>query len=338
MIFKPVKLGRDGLTEQELQTDRKKSRNFGPCGVGEKALYLNSFYIDRRYYIPFTSVTRVFKRVAMSRGGFSGKGMFATIPYLVVEYDDGKEKQCNFKYEENVDRMLACIGKFHPEIRLVSRAAEERLKKREQERAERFLPELSKEAQGEAGRLQEAREYLEIRPELGIALSQSARRKRAYDKSSPSYKWVALAISLLGAASLIYGIYSLINHVEFAVYFTLFGMAAIFLFSGASMLPTSRNNRTYILNRVRLAKEEMEEYLKGYGGKSGFPVPARYAHPVVLKRMIEIIMEGRAECADNALEVLKEDLRALNSDVQVEQEEYEEVVAIKAMFLNEDYR
>ena len=107
MIFKPVKLGRDGLTEQELQTDRKKSRNFGPCGVGEKALYLNSFYIDRRYYIPFTSITRVFKRVAMSRGGFSGKGMFATIPYLVVEYDDGKEKQCNFKYEENVDRMLA---------------------------------------------------------------------------------------------------------------------------------------------------------------------------------------------------------------------------------------
>lgn len=58
----------------------------------------------------------------------------------------------------------------------------------------------------------------------------------------------------------------------------------------------------------------------------------------MLKRMIEIIMEGRAECADNALEVLKEDLRALNSDVQVEQEEYEEVVAIKAMFLNEDYR
>lgn len=45
MIFKPVKLGRDGLTEQELQTDRKKSRNFGPCGVGEKALYLNSFYM-----------------------------------------------------------------------------------------------------------------------------------------------------------------------------------------------------------------------------------------------------------------------------------------------------
>ena len=26
--------------------------------------------------------------------------MFATIPYLVVVYEDGKEKQCNFKYED----------------------------------------------------------------------------------------------------------------------------------------------------------------------------------------------------------------------------------------------
>ena len=338
MIFKPVKLGRESLAEQELLRDRKQCRKFGPCGVGEKALYLNSFYIDRRYYIPFTSVTRVFKRVAMSRGGFSGKGMFASIPYLVVEYEDGKEKQCNFKYEENVDRMLACIGKSHPEIRLVSRAAEERLKKREAERAARYLPALSEEAREEAGRLKEAKAYLENRPELGIALSQSARRKRAYEKSSPSYKWVALAISLLGLCSLIYGIYSLTKHAEFAIYFTLFGMAAIFLFSSASMLPTSRNNRTYILNQVRLAGEAVEEYLREYKGETGFPVPARYAHPIVLKRMIDIIMEGRAVHAEEALEALKEDLKALNSDVQVEQEEYEEVVAIKAMFLNEAYR
>ncbi len=32
------------------------------------------------------------------------------------------------------------------------------------------------------------------------------------------------------------------------------------------------------------------------------------------------------------------DLKALNADVQVSREEYDEVVAIKAMFLNEDYR
>mgnify|MGYP007103992378 CR=1 FL=1 len=32
-------------------------------------------------------VTRVYKRVAMSKGGFSGKGIFATLSYLVVEFD-----------------------------------------------------------------------------------------------------------------------------------------------------------------------------------------------------------------------------------------------------------
>ena len=101
MFLKPQKLGNDGLSEEELLADRKNCKKIGPCGVGKKALYLNSFYIDRQYYIPVRSVSRVFKRVAMSKGGFSGKGMFATIPYLVVVYEDGKEKQCNFKYERS---------------------------------------------------------------------------------------------------------------------------------------------------------------------------------------------------------------------------------------------
>ena len=35
---------------------------------------------------------------------------------------------------------------------------------------------------------------------------------------------------------------------------------------------------------------------------------------------------------------LMADLKALNSSVEVSQEERDEVVAVKAMFLNEDYR
>ena len=41
---------------------------------------------------------------------------------------------------------------------------------------------------------------------------------------------------------------------------------------------------------------------------------------------------------DEALAVLKNDLRALNSSVAVEQEEYDEVVTIKPMFLVRDYQ
>ena len=91
MIWKPKQLGRQNIEERELEADKKNCRRFGPCGVGQKALYLNSFYFDRRYYVALDSVSRVFKRVAMSKGGFSGKGMFATIPYLVVQYDGGEE-------------------------------------------------------------------------------------------------------------------------------------------------------------------------------------------------------------------------------------------------------
>ena len=100
MLFKPAQLGLARLDPAELVADRKACKKIGPCGVGKKALYLNSFYIDRRYYLPYGSISRVFKRVAMSAGGFTGKGMFASMAYLVVEYDGGKQKQCNFKHEE----------------------------------------------------------------------------------------------------------------------------------------------------------------------------------------------------------------------------------------------
>ena len=54
--------------------------------------------------------------------------------------------------------------------------------------------------------------------------------------------------------------------------------------------------------------------------------------------MQDILKEGRAETIPEALKVLKEDLKALNSSVVVEQEEYDEIVAIKPMFLVMDYR
>ena len=51
MIFRPAQLGMAKLDRLELEQDKKACRKIGPCGVGKKALYLNSFYIDRRYYL-----------------------------------------------------------------------------------------------------------------------------------------------------------------------------------------------------------------------------------------------------------------------------------------------
>lgn len=335
MIFKPAQLGRGSLEPEALTADAKACKRFGPCGVGREALYLNSFYLDCRYYLPYSGITRVFKRVAMSQGGFSHKGIFASIPYLVVEYDDGKQRQCHFKDEGQVDRLLACLAQERPEIRQVSAAVEERLAKRERERAARVQPELSSQAQESLQLLQRAEAYLDGQPALSLELSRAAQRKRAYLRSKPSYRWVAMAVTGMGLVSLLYGIYAFTRQADTAVYFTLFGLAALFLFSGANVLPTSRNNKKAVMRRSENAQEAMARYLSGF---PGFPLPPRYAHPVVLRRMRRAVEAGRAERPDQALEVVKQDLKALNSSVEVDQEEYDEVVAVKAMFLNEAYQ
>ena len=338
MIFKPAQLGMAKLDNQELVEDRKSCKKIGPCGVGKKALYLNSFYIDRRYYLPYGSISRVFKRVAMSSGGFTGKGMFASMAYLVVEYDGGKQKQCNFKDERDVDKLLEVLAKEQPQIPLLSEAGEQALQKKEAEKAARKLPELTDEAKHSVTVLRKAKEYLEEKPELAEELSAAERRKRAQLQSKPVYRYVALAIFVFGIVSAAYGLYAVTNHVgNYGIYFALFGFAAIFLFSSYNMLPTARNNNNAIMKRADKAEAAMAEYVKHYPN-GAFPVPSRYAHPIVLKQMTDAIEEGRAVTVPEALDAVEKRLQALNADVQVEQEEYDEVVVIKAMFLNHDYQ
>ena len=338
MIFKPAQLGMAKLDKQELVEDRKSCKRIGPCGVGKKALYLNSFYIDRRYYLPYGSISRVFKRVAMSSGGFTGKGMFASMAYLVVEYDGGKQKQCNFKDERDVDKLLEVLAKEQPQIPLLSEAGEQALQKKEAEKAARKLPELTDEAKHSVTVLRKAKEYLEEKPELAEELSAAERRKRAQLQSKPVYRYVALAIFVFGIVSAAYGLYAVTNHVgNYGIYFALFGFAAIFLFSSYNMLPTARNNNNAIMKRADKAEAAMAEYVKHYPN-GAFPVPSRYAHPIVLKQMTDAIEEGRAVTVPEALDAVEARLKSLNADVQVEQEEYDEVVVIKAMFLNHDYQ
>ena len=338
MIFRPAQLGMAKLDRLELEQDKKACRKIGPCGVGKKALYLNSFYIDRRYYLPYGSISRVFKRVAMSSGGFTGKGMFASMAYLVVEYDGGKQKQCNFKDERDVDKLLEVLAKEQPQIPLLSEAGEQALQKKEAEKAARKLPELTDEAKHSILMLKKAKEYLEEKPELAEELSAAERRKRAQLKSKPVYRYVALAIFVFGIVSAAYGLYAVTNHVgNYGIYFALFGFAAIFLFSSYNMLPTARNNNNAIMKRADKAEAAMAEYVKHYPN-GAFPVPSCYAHPIVLKQMTDAIEEGRAVTVPEALDAVEARLKSLNADVQVEQEEYDEVVVIKAMFLNHNYQ
>ena len=54
--------------------------------------------------------------------------------YLVVEYDGGKQKQCNFKDERDVDKLLEVLAKEQPQIPLLSEAGEQALQKRRPKR------------------------------------------------------------------------------------------------------------------------------------------------------------------------------------------------------------
>ena len=326
-------LSRSQLPKETLSADKKACRRFGPCGVGEQALYLNSFWFERCYYVPIDAVRRVFKRVAMSQGGFTGKGAFGTIPYLVVEYDDGQEKQCTFNKEEDVDLLLAHLAAVHPEIPGLSRDGERRLAEKAAKEAKRYLKELTPQAEKARQELEQAKATLQKKPELTARLSAAAKAKRIEDRSNHAYRWVAMAIMLAGFVALIYGIRSLVQKDSSGLYFLLLGLAAIFLFSGLHVFPTARNNRKAIEKDWRDSIAAMEKALP-----IGFPVPACYAHPIVLDRMIRVIREGRAQTAPEALAQVKEDLKALTADVQVEQEEHDEVVAIKPMFLLQDYR
>ena len=326
-------LSRSQLPKETLSADKKACRRFGPCGVGERALYLNSFWFDRCCYVPIDAVRRVFKRVAMSQGGFTGKGAFGTIPYLVVEYDDGQQKQCTFKREEDVDLLLAHLAAVHPEIPGLSRDGERRLAEKAAKEARRYVKELTPQAEKTRQELEQAKAVLQKKPELTAKLSAAAKAKRIDDRSNHAYRWVAMAIMLAGFIALVYGVRSLVQKDSSGLYFLLLGLAAIFLFSGLHVFPTSKNNRKAIEKDWRDSIAAMEKALP-----IGFPVPACYAHPIVLDRMIRVIREGRAQTAPEALAQVKEDLKALTADVQVEQEEHDEVVAIKPMFLLQDYR
>ena len=368
MMFAPAAIAEHKMTAEDLRRDSRNCVRTGPCGIGEKAVYLNSFFVDRRYYVMWQDIGRVFKRVAMSRGGFTGKGVFGSIPYLVVLLKDGTERQCNFKYEDEVDLFLSLVRSRHPEIPTMSEKAQARMEEERAREEARYVKDLTPQAQASMEELRRARAYLDREPEIPAFLSVTAKEKRITDRMNPWYRYAALAIFLLAVGSVLFGIYAVIRQEGYAVYFVLFGMALIFYTMSAQVLPTGRNNRRYADGRWQKALRQSGEYISRYGDTgaapsavsgspaapvsgtggrpdsaaagavSAFPLPAQYAHPATIDRMIRVIREGRAQTVEEAYEVMKKDLRAINSDVTVSQVEYDEITAIKPMFLLCGYR
>ena len=335
MIITPSPLGSRTLTPEVLKADRRESVKFGPCGVGKEALYMGTNYIDRCFYISWREVRRVFKRVAMSQGGFSGKGAFGALAYLVVQYGNGKEKQSRFRHEADVDNLLALVEQQHPNIPTHSAKAERKLAEAEAAEEKRYLKELSEEAQNAVGTLREAKDYLEQRPSLSNVLSAAAKQKRIVDNFNPVYRVLGAVLAVLSVLSMLYGVYALTRRLTSATYFILGGIALFFFTLSSNMLPSKWNSRKQGQKDWDEALHAMREYL---APKPDFPVPAQYAHPIVLERMIRVLREGKAKRVPEAYSVMKKELKALNSTVRVSQQEHDEVVTIKPLFLVCEYR
>ena len=335
MIFTPSPLGSRTLTPEVLKDDRRQSRKFGSCGVGKEALYMGTGMIDRCFYVPWREVRRVFKRVAMSQGAYTGKGAFGALAYLVVQFGNGKEKQTRFRHEADVDRLLALVEKEHPGLPTHSAKAERKLSEAAAAEEKRMLKELTPEAEAAVNSLRAAQEYLEQRPSLSNVLSDAARQKRVVDNLKPAYRIGGIVMGVLSILAVLYGLYGLFRHLVSATYFLLGGAALFFFALSANMLPNRWNSK----KRAQQDWDEALDAMRAYvNARAGFPVPAQYAHPAVLARMIRALREGKAKNEAQAYTVMKKELKALNNTVKVSQAEYDEVVRIKPLFLVCDYR
>ena len=110
MLFPPKPLSGVTFSAEELKTDIAARLKYGQCALGKRALYVGTYFLSNRYYIPLVRVKRVYKRLAVSKGYYEGK-VFGSIAYLVIIYDDGKERVCRFDREEELDGLLNAILK-----------------------------------------------------------------------------------------------------------------------------------------------------------------------------------------------------------------------------------
>ena len=323
------------LSRRELEIDKGECKKIANCGVGKKALYIGSRYVSRRYYIPWGEVERVFKRVAMSPGGFSGRGVFGAMAYLVVQYGKGREKQCYFRHEAEVDTLLSLIEQEHPSIPTHSAQASKKLAEAEAKERARYLDTLSPEGEATLTALCEAKDYLSQKPELSRMLTATAKQKRVVDQMKPSVLALGALMAYGGLALAVYGVYSLMMSSSVGWYYLLAGGALFFFAMSANIVPGRWTSRKNAQRDWDNAVSDSRAYIARH---DRFPVPAQYAHPVVLERMIRAVREGRAQSTQEALSVVKNDLRALNSSVTVSQKEHDEVVEVKPLFLVSDYQ
>lgn len=330
MFITPKALSSE-INAELLKNDRKACVKIGPAGVGKLAVYPNGLFFDRCFYIPISHIKRVFKRIAMSKGGFNKKGVFGSIPYIVIEYDDNKHKQFCIKREEYADEFLIAISRISTHIPLLSENAEKKLKEKKlrRDRINALLP-ISKNVRETINELEKARDFLIKNENLCYALSLSAKKKRKFDCTKKWYRPSALIIFVVGLVMFVLGGVGLLNGKGIDVPFYSCMLGLIFILSSLRVIPTLKVNKKSVREEYESYVEKMEKLIATY---DNFPINAEYAHPIVIDWMIDALREGSAFNIEGALIATKKELMTYNCGVKVEMEDFLEIDAIKPLFL-----
>ena len=93
------------LPPEVLRPDKMFCTHYEDFGLGDEALYLGMYGLNRIGYIPLRAITRVYKRLGVTKGFFENGKIYGTMCFLVVCWD-GKEKAFRFTHEENLDVLL----------------------------------------------------------------------------------------------------------------------------------------------------------------------------------------------------------------------------------------
>ena len=108
MYIRPKALSEKTLPPEVLRPDKVCCTHYEDFGLGDKALYVGMYGFGRVGYIPFSAITRVYKRLGVTKGFFEQGKIYGTLCYLVVCYD-GKQKAYRFTHEENLNALLDVI-------------------------------------------------------------------------------------------------------------------------------------------------------------------------------------------------------------------------------------
>ena len=82
MYIPPKALSNQILPAEVLRPDRVCCTHYEDFGLGDKALYVGMYGFSRVGYIPFSAITRVYKRLGVTKGFFEQGKIYGTLCYL----------------------------------------------------------------------------------------------------------------------------------------------------------------------------------------------------------------------------------------------------------------